>query len=63
METKERKLFIVRKRPKKYPVTEQQQRFRQVLDMCGIRKGITRDELVDAMKNCVPDAWRKIKGD
>lgn len=61
MRTKD-KLFIVRRRPRKYPQTAQQKRFRQVLDECGIVKGISRDELIDKMINCVPDAWKKLKG-
>jgi len=60
--TRERKLFIVRERPRRYPQTPQQQMFRQVLDECGITKGITRDQLIDKMINCIPRAWAKLKG-
>ena len=28
---------------------------------CGIQKGITRAELVDRMKNCLPEFYRKKK--
>lgn len=59
--TQEHSVFIVRQRPKEYPLTEQQKQFRQVLETCGITKGISRDELVDKMINCVPQAWEKIR--
>lgn len=62
MRTREHKLFVVRRRPQKYPQTPQQRMFCQVLDKCGIVKGITRDQLVDKMRNCIGSEWAKIKG-
>lgn len=59
-EDKGHKLFVVRERPRKYPQTEQQKRFRQVLEECNITKGITRDQLIDRMIHCIPEVWRKI---
>jgi hypothetical protein len=52
---------IARKLPKSYALTEQQISFREVTKQCGIVKGITRQQLVDRMQHCVPDAWKKIK--
>lgn len=60
--TRERKLFIIRGRPQKYPLTPQQGKFRQVLQECNITKGMPRDQLVDKMRNCIPKAWQKLKG-
>ena len=60
MRTKQRKLFIVRQRPR-YVQSTQQDNFRQVAAECGIKKGITRDELIAKMIHCVPEAWKKIR--
>ena len=51
----------LRSRPRSYRMTEQQHRFREALEHCQIRKGITRRELVSAMKNCVPAYFRELK--
>ena len=59
--TQPHKTFIARKRPEPYALTPQQEKFKRVCQECGIEKGISRDQLVDKMKNCVPEAWRKIK--
>lgn len=59
--TKEHKLFIVRQRPASHPQTKQQQLVRQAANECGIKKGITRDELIDKMINCIPEFFRKYK--
>jgi len=59
--TTQHKVFVVKERPRPYPQNSQQSMFRQVLVECGIEKGISRDELVDKMINCIPAAWKKIK--
>lgn len=51
----------MRRRPKSYTMTDQQHVMREVAEICGIKKGISRDELVDKMINCVPEAWKKLK--
>jgi len=40
-------------------MTEQQLQFRRALDECGIRKGISRDELIHKMVTCIPDFFAK----
>jgi hypothetical protein len=59
--SRQKSKIIARKRPKSYPLTEQQMKFRQVIADCGIVKGMSREELIDKMKNCVPAAWAKEK--
>lgn len=57
--THEHGIFIVRSMPAPYPLTKQQLRFREIAEFCGIKKGITRDELIDKMINCIPQFWRE----
>lgn len=59
--TKAHKIFVVKERPREYPQTEQQKRFRRILEECGIIKGITRDQLIDKMIHCIPETWEKLK--
>lgn len=59
--TKSRKLFIVRQRPGPHPLTKQQARFKEAAEYCGIQKGITREELVVKMVECIPDYYRQLK--
>ncbi len=60
--TKQRSLFIVKQRPREYPLTPQQEKFRQALKECGIEKGMSRDQLLEKMINCLPQVWEKKKG-
>jgi hypothetical protein len=59
--TKEHSLFIARQSPKTYPLTPAQLKFKKIKDECGIKKGITREELTDKMKNCIPQKWKELK--
>jgi len=52
---------IVKKRPRSYPMLHQQTLMQEACAACGIQKGITRAELVDRMKNCLPEFYRKKK--
>ena len=45
--------------PRKYPLTSQQRRVRDVAKSCGIHKGMTRGSLVKAMVDCVGPTLRK----
>lgn len=54
--------IVLRARPRSYRMTEQQHKFREALEHCEIRKGITRRELVDRMVHCVPEYFRELKG-
>jgi len=51
--------FYLKKRPGQYPITPQQQKFIEAKEFCGIRKGITKAELMDKMKNCIPKFYRE----
>lgn len=51
--------FILHQRPKKYKSTPQQEKFRRALEACGIKRGITKEELMLKMKNCIPQQFRK----
>lgn len=53
--------FVVSSRPREYPLTEQQKRFKKALEFCEIKKGITRKELTDKMVNCLPAYFAKKK--
>lgn len=52
---------VVKKRPGQYPRTPQQKLFSKVAAICGITKGISKKELMDAMKTCVPRVYEKLK--
>ena len=53
--------LVISKRPSEYEMTEQQKLFRKVAETCGIKKGIGKKELQEAMVNCIPEEWSKIK--
>jgi hypothetical protein len=53
--------FVLGKRPKHYKILPQQTRLQEAAKACKIEKGISRAELVDKMKHCIPDYFRKIK--
>jgi len=55
--------LYARKLPKKYPATPQQQKLREALEYCGIKKGISRAELLDKMKNCIPQYYKEHEND
>ena len=52
---------IVKRRPSPYPLTERQQLMKEAAIECGIVKGISRADLVKAMKECIPEFYRKKK--
>lgn len=54
--------FAIHARPGRYPTTPQQQKLRDAAEHCGIRKGMKREELVTAMKTCIPEFFKKSKG-
>lgn len=53
--------FVLGKRPKHYKMLPQQERMREAAEACNIKKGISRAELVKAMKECLPEYYRKKK--
>jgi len=53
--------LIVKKLPKSYPLLPQQQLLKEASTACGIKKGMTRAELIASMTNCIPEFYRKKK--
>jgi len=53
--------FIVKRRPKEYRATKQQIHFKKALEYCGIRKGMSKEELQKSMKECIPEYWKKVR--
>ena len=39
----------------------QQRMFLDALEHCGIKKGITKEELMNKMKNCIPKYYKDYK--
>lgn len=52
--------FYIKKRPRKYLMTPQQQKLKNTIEECGIKKGITKKELQIRMVECVGP---KMRGD
>ena len=46
--------FVLAMMPHDYPMTAPQKKVRDAAKACGIKKGISRKTLVDAMINCIP---------
>lgn len=59
--TKQKRGLSVHLRPKSYPITTAQKNLQRCNETCGIKKGMTRAELVKAMKECVPEYYRRLK--
>lgn len=53
--------FIIRSRPKKYLMTDQQKKLKRIVEECGIHKGITKKELQIAMVECVGPKMRETR--
>lgn len=54
--------YSIKRRPRKYPRTRQQQKLVDALDFCGIKKGIPKYQLMEKMKNCIPQFFLEDKG-
>ena len=52
---------VARHLPRAYPATPQQLLMREASQACGIQKGITRADLMTAMKTCIPEFYRKLR--
>lgn len=50
--------YQLKQRPKQYPMTRQQRVFIRALSFCGIKKGISKADLMDKMRNCIPEYFR-----
>jgi len=60
-ETKTKQGFIARRPPSSYPINSQQVLIKEASDYCGLRKGMSRAELLTAMRTCMPEFFRKQK--
>lgn len=50
--------FYIASLPRKYPLNAPQRRVRDAAIRCGIRKGISKAELMDKMVNCIKTGGR-----
>jgi hypothetical protein len=51
--TQQHEGYVLAKFPKHYPITAPQKKVRDAAKACGIKKGMSRKALVDAMLTCV----------
>jgi len=51
--------LVLRRRPGRYTRTPQQELFAQACQECGIRKGMSKAELQEAMAVCIPEFFRR----
>jgi len=58
-----RKGYQRKQRPRQYPMTRQQGKFVKALKFCGIVKGISKADLMDKMRNCLPEYFRSKRDD
>jgi hypothetical protein len=64
METVGRKgRYQLKKRPREYPRTLQQEEFLNALDFCDVKPGISKEDLMDKMKNCIPRYYKEHQND
>lgn len=49
--------MVLARFPKDYPKTSQQKKVSEAAEACGITKGISKNELQEKMKNCIPDQF------
>jgi hypothetical protein len=52
--TKQHEGFVMAKYPKAYPITAPQRKVRDAARTCGIKKGMSRNDLVNKMRSCIP---------
>jgi hypothetical protein len=55
--TKQHEGFVLAKYPKPYPITAPQRKVRDAARSCGIKKGMSRGDLVNKMRTCIPDQF------
>lgn len=49
----------MKQRPREYRMTSQQQKLLDALEFCEIHKGITKVELMEKMKTCLPKYYEE----
>lgn len=52
--TKQHSGMVLAAYPRDYPLNTPQKKVRDAARACGIKKGMSRSALVDAMINCIP---------
>lgn len=52
--TRQHEGMVLSAYPKDYPINAPQRKVRDAARACGIKKGMSRSALVDAMVNCIP---------
>ena len=50
---------IIAMKPRPYPKTAQQRRVANAAKACDIKSGMKKADLMTAMKDCIPDAFKK----
>jgi hypothetical protein len=55
--------YQLKRRPRKYPRLPQQQKFIKALEFCGIKKGISKREMMEKMVHCIPRFFKEHKDD
>lgn len=53
--------FYIKRRPRKYLMTDQQKKLKEIVEECGIHKGISKAELQRAMVDCVGPKMRETR--
>lgn len=51
--------MVLARYPKDYPNNSQQEKVAEAADACGIEKGISKKELQNKMKNCIPGEFEE----
>ncbi len=51
--------FYIASLPRPYPATPQQRKVRTVAEECGIKKGMSKSDLMNKMVSCVKPALKK----
>jgi hypothetical protein len=54
-------IVVLRSRPRAYAANPQQVVFKAAVEHCGIKAGISKSELMDRMRNCIPQFYRDLK--
>ena len=49
--------IVLARLPRKYPINSQQRRIREAARACNIHKGMSKAELMRAMKECIPSKF------
>jgi hypothetical protein len=57
--TKQHPGLIIAANPKPYPINAPQRKVREAAKACGIKKGMSRAEVVSKMRTCIPGQFGK----